>query len=378
MAQPSRHSSVVGGSTANRVINCPGSVALCAAAPPRPPSEDAKRGTCNHEIISAVLGEDLTPADMLGMVVDGIVFDEEMLQEKIHPALDLLDQVDPDRTMEFQVESEVSFGDFIPDAFGSADLIGRMGNRAIVLDWKFGIGVPVEATENTQLMFYAAAARRTEGTAWALQGAEEIELIIIQPPSIKRWVTTHERLDRYEKELKAAVKLSQKKDAPLKEGSHCRWCSAKAQCPLMNGAMDRALKSDLSKVDVNQIGKALHQAELLEQFIKDLRALAHQALENGVEVPGWKLVQKRATRKWKDEEQAAIVLSEQFTEDELFKREFLSPAQMEKSLKKLKLEIPDGLVESVSSGTTIAPEEDPRPAALQIGEQLAKSLRRLV
>ena len=56
--------------------------------------------------------------------------------------------------------------------------------------------------------------------------------------------------------------------------------------------------------------------------------------------------------------------------EELMETSILSPAKAEKVLKKHKLALPDGVVTSISSGNTIAPESDPRPAALQIGERL--------
>ena len=63
---------------------------------------------------------------------------------------------------------------------------------------------------------------------------------------------------------------------------------------------------------------------------------------------------------------------------ELFKpEELLSPAQAEKVLKKRKMALPDNLVVSVSSGTTMAPESDPRPAVVQIGQQLVAALSKL-
>jgi hypothetical protein len=51
-----------------------------------------------------------------------------------------------------------------------------------------------------------------------------------------------------------------------------------------------------------------------------------------------------------------------------------SPAQIEKLLKKRNLAMPDGLIISVSSGDTLATADDPRPASLQIGKQLAAAL----
>jgi hypothetical protein len=55
----------------------------------------------------------------------------------------------------------------------------------------------------------------------------------------------------------------------------------------------------------------------------------------------------------------------------------ISPAQAEKALKKSKLALPDEFVVSVSSGTTLASEDDPRPAVLQIGAQLQSALSKL-
>lgn len=384
MPEPTKHSKIVGGSTAGRVIACPGSVKLCQTVPPKPTSPYAEEGTLLHEIISEYLDANKSLESFIEAGVH-----EYFIDDKIRPAVQLLDEVDPDAAMEYAVEQEVNFGQFLPDVYGTCDLIGKIGNRTVVLDWKFGDGVKVEAEENAQLMFYAAAARLTDATKWAFEDTTEVELVIIQPPLISRWVTTHERLEKFAVELKKAVKASEKADAPLKEGKHCRWCNAKAVCPLMTGAMDRALKVDLSKVDVAKIGKALEQAELLEQFIADLRAMAHQALENGIKVPGWKLVDKRATRRWAKSEEEVVkglvnahnnnaeALKCEFDDADMYEWKLKSPAQMEKVVKNLKFTIPEGLVEKVSSGTTIAPEGDPRPEALLLGQQLTKALGRL-
>lgn len=371
------HSKVVGGSTAKRVINCPGSVALCAQMPEKPSSKYADEGTLLHNIISEVLDGNKAPIEFLGTKYNDITFTKELLEDKLFPALDLLDQVDPNREMEYAVETRVGFGDFLPDVFGSTDLLGRIGNRAIVLDWKFGDGVAVEAEENAQLMFYAAAAMRTDAVKWVFDGATEVECIIVQPPSIKRWVTTVDRIKAFENELKAAVKLAQQPDAPLQHGDHCRWCAAKPVCPKMTGAVDRALKAKIESLDVVHIGGYLKNAELLEQWITDLRALAHQVLESGKEVPGWKLVAKRATRQWVDEDEAAKALAQSMSHDELYTKKLISPAQAEKVLKKAKQELPKDLVVAVSSGSTLAPVDDPRPAVLQIGQQLTAALSKL-
>jgi hypothetical protein len=371
------HSKVVGGSTAKRVIGCPGSVALCATMPPKSSSKYADEGTLLHDAIAQVLDKDVKPESLLGMTYQDQILTQELIDNKLHVALDLLGQVDPNLEMEYAIETEVGFGDFLPDVFGSCDLLGRIGNRAIVLDWKFGDGVTVGVEENEQLLFYAAAAMRTPSVLWVFDGATEIECVIIQPPMIRRWVTNVERVKQFELQLLQAVKASAKKDAPIAVGEHCRWCSAKPVCPKMTGAVDRALNLQLKSLDADEIGKFLANCDLLEQWITDLRALAHQMLEADVPVPGWKLVNKRATRQWANEDVADDVLSKVIPKDELYVAKMISPAQAEKVLKKLSQQLPDDLVVAVSSGSTLAREDDPRPAVVQIGKQLTAALSKI-
>jgi hypothetical protein len=371
------HSLIVGGSTAKRVINCPGSVALVAKMPPKDSSTYADRGTLLHNAMATILDSDtVTPESMLWTTFKGETLTGELLNEKILPALAALDAVDPEGVMEYAVETVVGFGAYLPGVFGSADLLGRLGNRAVVLDWKFGDGVAVSAEENEQGLFYAAAAMRTPETAWVFEGAEEVEIVIVQPPAVKRWVTTVKRVKEFERSLKRAVKASQMPDAAIVVGDHCRWCSAKPLCPKMTGAVDRAVKVQLENLPAETIGAYLGNADLLEDWIKDLRALAMTMMEGGTRVPGYKLVAKRSVRKWLDEGKANKALAALGIDP--VKLELVSPAQAEKLLKPLKQALPDDLVASVSSGTTFAPESDPRPEVLQIGQQLTAALSKLV
>jgi hypothetical protein len=371
-----QHSRIVGGSTAKRVINCPGSVALVDKMPPQISSSYADEGTLLHDTIADILDAKGTAKDYLGRKHNDAVLTMDLIEAKLQPALAALDEIDPDVRMTFMVESRVGFGDLLPDVFGSTDLLGRIDNRAIVLDWKFGDGVPVAVEENPQLLFYAAAAMRTPQTQWAFEGADEIELIIVQPPSVKRWLTTPARVKAFEDELVAAVKVAMKPDAPLKAGDHCRWCAAKPVCPQMTGAADRLLKAKIEALPVDQIARYLEQVPLLESFIKDLQQLAHNLLEEGQPVPGFKLVNKRATRQWIDEDKAVAFLTSAGVEA-WGEPKPLSPAQAEKALKKAKIALPDDLVVSVSTGSTLAPESDPRPAVLQIGQTLSKAMAKI-
>jgi hypothetical protein len=373
-----QHSNIVGGSTAKRVINCPGSVALVQKMPPKPSSKYADEGTLLHNVMAELIMSEEPPEYYIGTRYEDQILTFELVEEKIRPALRALDIIDPEQKMEIEAETRVGFGDLLPGVFGSTDLIGRLGNRAIVLDWKFGDGVMVEVEENPQLMFYAAAAMRTPEAQWAFEGVTEIEMVIVQPPEVRRWVTTPERIAKFELELVQAVKQAEKPDAKLTVGDHCRWCAAKPICPKMTGAVDRALKVQLDNLDAPKISVYLKNADMLEEWIKDLRALALQMLESGAKLPEYKLVAKRAIRSWSDEEKAKVALfAYGLTESEVMETTVVSPAKAEKALKKRKIGLPEDLVVAISSGNTLASVDDPRPEVMLLGKQLSAALSKI-
>jgi len=372
------HSNIVGGSTAKRVMNCPGSVALVQKMPLQPSNKYADEGTLLHNVIAEIVMSDKHPEEFLHTKYNDQILTLDLIDNKLVPALAALDVIDPNKEMEIEAETRVGFGDLLPDVFGSTDLIGRIGKRAVVLDWKFGDGVAVEVEENPQLMFYAAAAMRTEETKWAFDGVEEIEMVIVQPPQVKRWVTTPARIAQFEKELVRAVKLAQQPNAELKIGDHCRWCAAKPICPQMTGAVDRALKTSIDGLDAPTISAYLKNADMLEQWITDLRALALQMLDSGARLPDYKLVAKRAIRQWTDEDKAKVALfAYGLTESEVMETSIISPAKAEKALKKRKQALPDDLVVAISSGNTLASADDPRPEVMILGKQLTAALSKL-
>jgi hypothetical protein len=359
------HSNIVGGSTAKRLIKCPGSRALVNTVPPKPTSSYAEEGSRLHDAMHMILSH-------------GGSVEDYPDNEKLILALDSLNQIDPNSELEFATEVNVHFNDFLAGVYGSCDLAGRIRNRAIVLDWKFGDGVAVDAEENEQLMFYAAAGMRTEELRWVFEGVDEIELIIVQPPYVKRWVTTPGRIKAFERTLYDAVQASFRPNPKFEAGDHCRWCAAKPVCPLLTGQLERAVATKVKAIDVEKVGNALAFAILAEEWAKSVRELAQTMLENNAPIDGWKLVPKRATRQWVNDEAAREALEQMgLDSEELIVTELKSPAQVEKVLKKHKLELPKDLVVAVSTGNTIAPESDPRPAVLTIGSDIRRAFSNL-
>ena len=373
------HSDIAGGSTCERVMACPASIKMVAAMPRKPSSSYADEGTLLHKAMESIYGDDIPPREVIGNTYEGIVLTEELFEEKVIPAMAAIDEIDPEVIMGYEVEAEVSFGDYLPGVFGSADMIGRINDRAIVVDYKFGTN-PVIAEESAQGMFYAAAAMRTPKLNYYFEGATEVEIVIVQPPHVRRWVTTPSRVKQFEKDLKAAIKLGLSDNPPApKAGDHCKWCAAKPTCPQFTGAVDRALKAKIDALDLTHINAYLKQAELLEDWIKDLRELATLSLEHGKVLPDWKLVAKRGSRKWAEDADVLGALTDLgLTVDQVTPRELISAPAAEKLLKKIKKELPEDIVTKVSSGSTLVEASDPRPAVVAIGAQLTAALSKLV
>ena len=361
-----QHSKVVGGSTAKRVLNCPGSVALVQRMPEQEVSEYAKRGSVLHECVERLLNQDSDINDVSAKLTE-----EEI--NKLHFCVDAIRRIDPDANMYYAQEVKVEFEGVkhLENVFGTVDFIGRIDDRVVVLDWKFGDGVAVPAEENDQLLFYAAAAMKTSELNWVFEDATEIELIIVQPPVLRRWTTTFKRLDHFIEDLQDAVKAASKPDAHLEVGDWCRWCAAKPICPKMRGDIQRVTHMKLESIGGPELGAALQLADKLEEFIAAARQLAQERLEKDMPVPGYKLVAKRPVRKWANERQAAeVLLGMNLPPLQVIVPTIVSPAQAERLLKQSKQALPKDLVVAVSSGSTLAPEDDPRPAVLNVGKQL--------
>jgi hypothetical protein len=83
----------------------------------------------------------------------------------------------------------------------------------------------------------------------------------------------------------------------------------------------------------------------------------------GVPVMGWKIVEKRHTRKWVNEDEAAKGIK--LPKKDMFKTTMLTPAAMEKVIKRKKVNVDlDEFIISVSPGMTIATDDDSREAVI--------------
>lgn len=372
-----QHSNVIGGSTAAQRINCPGSYKYEQIAGPGEESEYAARGTALHQAVEPYVGLDPEAAEKeLGKVHYGFEMTRELVDFKLKPALEAWLELDEavGGVDTFRTEARVSMDSAVPGAFGTTDVIARTRDgRVIVHDWKFGDGVPVKAEGNFQAAFYGACALLTpdEEVQRIVGDADTFILSIAQPivesdaPVLDYWQTNRQWLEWFIELCVDSREKALQDDPPLKTGPHCRWCSAKAFCPEQRArATEFAKAPEIQAMTPLDVAIWMRKADEHEEWIKALRSYAHRELERGVTVPGFKLVNKRASRQWIDEDAAAGAIARELGVGGVHERKVLSPPKVEKIVGKDRYaEAFDKHVTMVSSGTTLAPDTDRRPDA---------------
>lgn len=353
----------IGASSMHRWAACPGSVKLSEGIPSKS-SKYAEEGTRAHDLAAKML-EGKT------LVLDSI--DAEMM-DAIKIYVDEVQSAAKAGGGKFLVEQKFDLSKIHPGLFGTADAIVFNEAKSLlqVYDYKHGAGIAVDVEENEQLMYYGLGALLSTGFK-----AKDVELIIVQPRCehpegrIRRWLFDSFLLLDFAADLKMYAEATEKPNAPLHPGEHCRFCPAAGICPSIHTKALTLAKEEFSPVlsyDPEKLGKVLEWLPALENWIKNVREFAYGEAEHGRCPPGWKLVEKRATRKWRDPKTAAelatkvapgVPVTEFFTEPE-----FKSVAQIEKIMgKKFFEQNMDGQTVAESSGLTLVHESDKRPVA---------------
>lgn len=369
----------LGASSSHRWMNCPGSVALEETQPPST-SKYAAEGTAAHELAARCLAKKVDAEVYLGTVIEGFTVDEDMA-DAVQVFVDTV-RARQHRGTKLFIEQGFDLAPLSPPEpmWGTGDAVtwDKKLKHLYVDDYKHGKGVTVDATENSQLMYYALGAVLALG-----EKPNEITVTIVQPRAahpdgiIRSYTFSWDELVAFKQTLFDAARATQKPDAPLVVGEHCQFCRASAVCPAQHQhavtlAQDAFFEPPApATLDAETILLIMERGPLVEQWLKDVREYVQNVLVNGGEVPGWKLVQKKTHRQWVDED-AVKAWAAQLGIDEatLMKSKLDTPAGVERVIKKLfpagaRPELPNSLVTKPEGGYTLAPEHDSRPAIAQ-------------
>lgn len=375
-----------GGSSAERLINCPRSVALCASVPDFVDGDDdefAGPGRRAHKVAEKCIELGFDVADLVGRTieVDGKTFEVEpdMLPVQVY-----VDEIRKHLTdavrATIQVEAEVSLELFDPILKGRADCFFLDPETGILwlFDYKHGAGVPVEADDNEQFLFYDLGALLHFDS-----GVKIVRHVVVQPrcdhhegPVRQSEDIDPEDLIEFGFKLAKAVEAARQPDAPLKIGSWCQFCAARKAliCPAFEqvGQQSTALERVDSQVadfgsdlDPDEVGRRLALVEPLKMWLSAIQRYAFNESQRGRIPTGYKLVQIRGKRKWPDGDLVMRQVKRDMPdvdEEALYKRKAITPAQLEKVIgKKAAGPFIDGHA-TKNQSATLVPLSDPREA----------------
>lgn len=344
------------------VGGCPGSVALCRGIP-NVSSVHAYRGTYAHAVGAEMLDPKLVNALDRPPEFEGEDF------EAIDVYVNYIEQLRAMGPSFEAVEQSIDLFDYHPKLHGTADYVAyfKETRTLYVVDYKHGAGIPVEVVGNEQGMYYAAGALVKNGFP-----IEKIVVVIVQPRCyhvdgpIRAWETDPFTMLDFIDHLIEDANATERSGAPLNPGGHCRFCPAQPKCPAVeNQAL--ALAKEIFAPDSYEPKKLADTLALLprvESWCASVREFAYREANSGRVPPGWKLVPKRPSRRWIDDDKAIVtgLLAKGFDFDQIYDQSLRSPAQIEKILPKKDKDIISQWTIKESSGKNLVPENDDRGA----------------
>lgn len=424
-AHTARAHAALAPSAAHRWIPCPGSIVLEQGFP-NTQSSYAAEGTAAHELASWCLSNDEEPEDHLGLWIDtrasngnpfiDLSLDDDIEREEnryfeitddmvvaVTVYTDLVREVlKKAKDCELAVEQRLDMTHLHPDIFGTGDatIYSESLQELHVFDYKHGKGHAVGVEENPQLLLYGVGTARR----FSNRPIEKIVLYIVQPRAGGRTVKSAEydiidlfefedmvqaaaaRVDDAQAHMSAANTNPQAwQRAYLVADEHCKFCRALATCPAARAKALEMAQAEFDPIEEvmvlpdfltftpEQMAETLANADQISSWIKAVQAHAHAEACSGRFPAGYKLVAKRANRKWRDEAEALALLSKAgLKKDQLYEDpKAKGPAKIEKIMKPKIFaawvsdhtdEEGNGPIVKQSSGTNLVPVGDPRPA----------------
>ena len=353
--------SILGASSAHRWCKCTASV-LFTKDMPAETSEHAEEGTRAHELCEYKL------KTCLQLPVDELSFtpDKEMNEHAYNYALYVMQFVKANSIV--KIEQRVDYSSFIgAEGFGTADCLIINEDHIHVIDFKYGMGVKVDAENNFQMMLYALGAY-----AYALIHCEHVENIksvkmsIFQPRigNISEWdIPLLDLQVIAERIFRPRAQEALSANARFAAGEWCRWCKGRAVCRARTEQFaeivedfSKKLPPDLSDEEILEV---LKKADDFASWLKDVKEFALTCAVNGKKWDGFK-ISSRATRKFVgSDESIAQALQGTGVEPYVITKKIRTITELEKDLGKKKFtEVLGQFVEKVNGKESLVPEKE--------------------
>lgn len=359
---------LLGASSSARWLVCTPSARLEAMFPDEQ-SPYAAEGTIAHDLAESILrhkleGKKAPKLDAYSTeMVEAVNRYVDICEEKVNEARARSSDA------EAMIEARLDFSRWVPDGFGTGDMVIVADGILEVIDLKYGKGVPVSAIENTQMRLYALGAYDINEF---LYDVKSVRMTIVQPrlDSVSTDEMALEELLDWGEEIKPIAQRAFRGEGECTPCDYCNFCKARHTCrALSNTCLDTFYKNGgklnqlLTDSEVSDI---LAMKDLITKWIKGVYDFAYEkALSGEKQWPGYKLVEGTSRRTITDPEAAAkTLLDNGYKEEDIFKpRELEGITNLQKVLgKKGVTEYLEAYIDKPEGKPTLVPDSDKRPA----------------
>ncbi len=363
---PPINHAVLSASSSHRWLACPPSARACESESDRA-SPYAQEGTAAHAMCEYKLQEALG-MDPKNPAEDLDYFDSEMDECSDDYCSFVIEQLASAKEFcsdpKLMIEEHLDFSRWVPDGFGTGDALIVADKVLHIIDYKYGLGVLVEAEGNPQMRCYAL------GAIDAYDGIYDIEAVkmtIFQPRrgNVSTAVMSKAKLlewaDSY---LAPRAKLAYEGKGEYQAGDHCRFCKIRATCRERAAYNMELAKYDFelpAKLDPREIALILPKIDELVTWANDVKEHALTQALLGVQYDGFKVVEGRSVRKYTDE--TAVAATVENAGYDPYEKKVLGITAMTRLLGKSTFnELLEGYIIKPPGKPTLVPDTDNRPA----------------
>lgn len=266
------------------------------------------------------------------------------------------------------IEEKLDFSHLVEGGFGTGDVTIIADKDLFVVDLKYGKGVRVDAVENSQLKLYGSGALRKFELQYDI---DQVTMIIVQPrlDHVDSFTLTTESLVGWgERVVKPKAALAYKGEGEQVAGDWCRFCKVKGMCKaLANKNLELA---QLDFVDPylltdKQLIGIYGQLSMLTDWAKGVASYVLSEAVKGKQWDGYKVVEGRSNRTWKDEKAVQLLLENDhcFVTDAITTKTLKGVPDIEKLVGKKNFPgILGPYVIKPQGAPALVPESDKRPA----------------
>lgn len=264
------------------------------------------------------------------------------------------------------IEQKLDFSCYVPEGFGTGDCIIISDDKLHIIDFKYGQGILVEAEHNPQMMLYALGALEIYD---ALYDIKEVSMTIFQPrrENVSTWTISIEELKAWaEEELKPKAQMAYEGNGEYLPGEWCTFCKAAVKCraraeeKMKLARMEFKMPPLLTDAEIEEVLTVLPD---LTKWANEITAYATEAaIHHGKEWNGFKVVEGRSNRKYRDEQLVAEAAKEHGYTD-IYRQSLIPMTEMQKLMGKSTFEeILGDLIYKPPGKPTLVPNTDKRPA----------------